>query len=64
MSFPSGAVVKNVPVNAGDVHLIPDCEDPEEQDMATLCSILDWKIPWTDEPGGLQPMGSQRFGPD
>ena len=32
--------------------------------MATLSSILAWKIPWTEEPGGLQSMGSQRVGRD
>ena len=35
-------------------------EDPLEKGMATHSSILDWKIPWTEEPGGLQSMGSQR----
>ena len=35
-------------------------EDPLEKGMATHCSILAWKIPWTDEPGGLQSTGSQR----
>ena len=35
-------------------------EDPLEMEMATHCSILAWRIPWTVEPGGLQPMGSQR----
>ena len=35
-------------------------EDPQEKGMATHSSILDWKIPWTEEPGGLQSMGSQR----
>ena len=35
-------------------------EDPLEKGMATLSSILAWKIPWTEEPGGLQSMGSQR----
>ena len=35
-------------------------EDPLEKEMATHCSILAWRIPWTEEPGGLQPMGSQR----
>ena len=34
-------------------------EDPQEEGMATHSSILAWKIPWTLEPGGLQPMGSQ-----
>ena len=37
-------------------------EDPLEKGMATHSSILAWKIPWTEEPGGLQPMGSQRVG--
>ena len=34
-------------------------EDPLEKEMATLFSILAWIIPWTEEPGGLQSMGSQ-----
>ena len=36
-------------------------EDPLEQEMATHSSVLAWRIPWTEEPGGLQSMGSQRF---
>ena len=35
-------------------------EDPLEKGMATHSSILAWRIPWTEEPGGLQSMGSQR----
>ena len=35
-------------------------EDPLEKDMATHSSILAWEIPWTEEPGGLHSMGSQR----
>ena len=35
-------------------------EDPWEEGMATHCSVLAWRIPWTEEPGGLQSMGSQR----
>ena len=35
-------------------------EDPLEEEMATHSSILSWGIPWTEEPGGLQSMGSQR----
>ena len=35
-------------------------EDLPEKEMATHSSILAWKIPWTEEPGGLQSMGSQR----
>ena len=39
-------------------------EDPLEKAMATHSSTLAWKIPWAEEPGGLQPMGSQRAGHD
>ena len=39
-------------------------EDPLEKEMATLSSILAWKIPWTEEPGRLQSMGLQRVGHD
>ena len=34
-------------------------DDPLEKERTTHSNILDWKIPWTDEPGGLQSMGSQ-----
>ena len=37
-------------------------EDPVEKEMATHSSTLAWKIPWTEEPGGLQSMGLQRVG--
>jgi len=39
-------------------------EDALEEEMATHCIILAWKIPWTEEPGGLQSMGSHRVGHD
>ena len=39
-----------------------DWENPLEKEMATYPSILAWKIPWTEEHGGLQPMGLQRLG--
>ena len=39
-------------------------EDLLEKEMATHSSILAWKIPWTEKPGGLQLMGSQRVGHD
>jgi len=39
-------------------------EDPLEEEMATFSSIPAWKIPWTEEPGGLQSMGLQRVGPN
>ena len=41
-----------------------DWEDPLEKEMATHSSTLAWKIPWTEEPGRLQSMGSQRLGHD
>ena len=39
-------------------------EDPLQKQMATHSSILAWRIPWTQEPGGLQSMGLQRVGND
>ena len=39
-------------------------EDPLEKGVATHSSILAWRIPWSEEPGGLQSMGSQRVGHD
>ena len=56
-------VVKNSPANAGD-NQVPslDWEDPLEEGMATHSNILAWRIPWTEEPGGLQSVGSQRVG--
>ena len=39
-------------------------EDPPEEDLATHSSILAWRIPWTEEPGGLQSMRSERIGHD
>ena len=39
-------------------------EDPLEKEMATHSSILAWRIPWREEPGRLQSMGSQRVGHD
>ena len=39
-------------------------EDPLEEEIAIRSSILAWKIPWTEEPGGLQSIGSQRVGHD
>ena len=63
--FPGGAVVRNLPANAGvteDTSLIPGSEDPLKEEMATHSSILAWEIPWTggvQEPGGVQSIGSQ-----
>ena len=51
-------MVENPLANAGDAGSIPGQEDPLEKEMATHSSILAWEIPWTEEPGGLQSMGS------
>ena len=53
-------MVKESACNAEDSGLIPGWEDPLEKEMATHSSTLAWKIPWMEEPGGLQSMGSQR----
>ena len=47
--------------NAGDTGSILGREDLLEKEMATYCSILAWKVPWTEEPGGLQSMRSQEL---
>ena len=57
--LPRCSMVKNSPTNARDVGSILDQEDPLEEEMATHSSILAWEILWTEEPGGLQPMGLQ-----
>ena len=46
----------------GDVGSTLGEKDPLEEGMATHSSILAWRIPWTEEPGGLQSAGSQEFG--
>ena len=56
-------MVKNPPANIGDVRdadLISQSEDPLEKEMATHSSILARAIPWIEEPGGLQFIGSQK----
>ena len=60
-------MVKSPPVSAGDARdssSIPGWEDPLEKAVATHSSILAWGVPWTEEPGGLTSMGSQRVGHD
>ena len=52
--------VKNLPAVQETWALSLGWEDPLEKEMATHSSILAWKIPWTEEPGGLQSMGSQK----
>ena len=53
-------MVKNLPVSAGDVGSIPELGRTLEKEMVSHSSLLTWEIPWTEEPGGLQPMESQR----
>ena len=64
MDLPGGSDGKASACHAGDLGLIPGWEDPLEKEIATHSSNLAWKIPWTEEPGGLQSMGSQRVGHD
>ena len=52
---------KNMPAMQTRVQSL-DEEDPLEKGMATHSSILAWRMPWTEEPSGLQSMGSQRVG--
>jgi len=63
-SFPSGSVVSNPPamqeIQEMQVQFL-GWEDPLEEGTATHFSILVRRIPWTEEPGGLQSMGSQRM---
>ena len=59
--FPNGSVDKESACNAGDVGLILGQEDPWEEEMANHSSILAWRIPWTEEPGGLQSMGRKEL---
>ena len=60
-AFPGGSDNKESACNVG---LIPGWEDPLEKGMATYSGILAWRIPWTEEPEGLQSIGSQRVGHD
>ena len=60
-------LVKNPPANAGDIRgtgSIPGSGRSLEKGMATHSSILAWRISWTEEPGELQFIGSQRVGHD
>ena len=57
-------MVKNLPVMQETWVQSLSQEDPVEKRMATHSSILAWRIPWTEEPGGLQSTGSQRVGHD
>ena len=60
MGFPGGSMVKNLPANAGDMESIPGSGKSPGEGNGNLSSILAWEIPWTEEPGGLQSMESQK----
>ena len=59
-------MVKTLPADAGDAGDVGSLrqEDPLEEEMAPHSNILAWRIPWEEEPGGLQSIGSQRIGHD
>ena len=60
-AFPGGASVKRILLSTQETQKTQvrslGLEDPLEKEMATHSSILSWRIPWTEEPGGLQSMG-------
>ena len=60
MNFPGSSVVKNLPSLQETWIQSLGQEDPLEKEMATHFGILAWEIPRTEEPGGLQSMGSQK----
>ena len=57
LGFPGTSDGKESACSVGVLGLIPESEDPLEKGMATHSSILAWRTPWTEEPGGLQSMG-------
>ena len=64
LGFPGDSDVKNLPTRQETQVRSLGQEDHLEKGMATHSSILAWRIPWTEEPGGLWSMGSQRVGHD
>ena len=62
--LPYGSEVKNPPAMQETQFPSLGGEDPLEEEMSTHFSILAWKTPWTEEPGGLQSMESQRVDSD
>ena len=62
MDLPCSSEGKETACNAGDPGSIPGQEDPLEKEMAIPSSILAWRIPWTEKPGGPQSIWSQRVG--
>ena len=67
MGFPEGTMGKNPPANAGTQEMRVrslDQEDALEEEMETHSSILAWRIPWPEEPGGYSSLGHKRVGCD
>ena len=64
LGFPGGLDGKESACNTGDLGSILGQEDPLEKGMATHSSVLAWETPWTEEPGRIQSMGSQRVRQD
>ena len=62
LGFPGGPISKELACNDGDRLQSLGWEVPLEEEMATHSSIPAWRVPWTEEPGRLQSMGSQRVG--
>ena len=63
MKLASLTRLKNPPANAGDMSLIPGLGRSPGRGKGNPLQYSRWEIPWTEEPGGLQSMGSQRDGP-
>ena len=58
-------MVKNLPASVGDADSISlGWKDLLDEEMTTHSSVFTWRIPWTEEPGRIQSMGSQRVGHD
>ena len=62
MGFPGGSAGEGSACSSGDQVQSLGWEDPLEKEMTIHSSILAWRIPWTEKPGGLQSMYSQRVG--
>ena len=60
LGLPVALAIKNLPAMQEMQVQLPVQEDPLEDGMATHSSILAWRIPWTEDPGGLQSIGLQR----
>ena len=61
LDFPGDSDGKESACNAGDLGSSLGWQDPLEKGMATHSSILAWRIPWAEKPGGLQSMGSKEL---